>query len=124
MMRRTSTWPREYARNRARLLATTDLCMLCGHPGATTADHIVPWRAWPRMENGKLRPGFNSMGNLQAAHGTMGSGPDRQHNRCPTCNRLCNQSKGAGTFRTGRRSPELPERFPEADNRPASRRWL
>lgn len=118
--RRTSTWPREYAKNRARLLANTDVCGLCGHHGAKTADHIVSWRNWPRDPDGRMFPGFNSLGNLQAAHGTMGAGRDKIHNRCPVCNRLCNQSKGAGRPAG---APVRLDRFPEAATRPASRKW-
>ncbi len=123
--RRTATWPREYARNRARVLAVSNVCVLCGHGGAKTADHIVSWKHWPKDSDGRLLPGFNSMGNLQPAHGTMGSGPDREHNRCPVCSKLCNQSKGAGSARNalGRRGKGRLDHFPEAAGRPASRDW-
>ncbi len=116
---RTGAWHREYVRNRARLLATSDVCALCGHPDARTADHIVPWRRWPRDIDGRLIPGFNSLGNLQPAHGTMG--PKQEPNRCPTCGKLCNQSKGAGLPGQIRRSGM--DHFPESANRPASRDW-
>jgi hypothetical protein len=87
---------RVYRRNRAARLAMPDgdLCAICHHPGAQTADHIVSDRDWPRDENGRREPGFDDVDNLQPAHGTMGNiGP---HNPCPTCGKLCNQSKGAG----------------------------
>jgi hypothetical protein len=119
--KRTSTWPREYAKNRAKLLAMSDLCGLCLHGGAKTADHIISWRLWPRDHDGRLLPGFNSLGNLQPAHGTMGAGLDKVQNRCPTCGRLCNQSKGAGNFP---RRAVTPTTFPEAEKRPASRQWF
>jgi 5-methylcytosine-specific restriction endonuclease McrA len=86
---------RPYRRNRQRLLDTSDgTCALCGHPGAETADHIIPDRSWPRDDNGRRLPGFDDLENLQLAHGTMGNvGP---HNRCPICRALCNQAKGDG----------------------------
>jgi 5-methylcytosine-specific restriction endonuclease McrA len=102
---------RPYRRNRAAVLAESDLCALCHHPGAETADHIVPDRLWPRDEHGRRLPGFNDVDNLQPAHGTMGNvGP---HNPCPTCRRLCNQVKGDGT-RTGP---------PPTTAQPRSRSW-
>jgi hypothetical protein len=85
-----------YRRNRALLLATDDICRICGHGGSETADHIITAKLWPRDEHGKPLPGMDDLGNLQPAHGTMGSGRDRIHNRCPVCGRLCNQSRGAG----------------------------
>lgn len=90
---RSGTGGSAYRRNRALLLATTDRCALCGHGGATTADHVVDARRWPRDPGGRRQPGFNDLANLQPAHGTMGGRqPD---NPCPVCGRLCNQSKGA-----------------------------
>lgn len=65
---RTYTGHRAYRRNRARLLAATDTCALCGqalhpdlpagHPMSATADHIVPIS----------RGGTHAMNNLRAAH--------------------------------------------------------
>ncbi len=85
-----------YRRNREVLLASNDTCGICRHGGSRTADHIVPDRMWPRGPDGRRVPGFDELGNLQPAHGTMGAGRDRVHNPCPTCGRLCNQSKGDG----------------------------
>lgn len=104
---RSGTGSRPYRRNRAAMLARNDICALCGHPGARTADHIIPARLWPRDAAGKPVPGLDGPGNLQPAHGTMGSGRGRQ-NRCATCGKLCNQAKGSG-----RRA-----------YRPATRQWL
>jgi hypothetical protein len=84
----TGTW--RYRKNRATLLAADDLCRICLHRGAATADHIITARDWPRG-----KPGFDEMSNLQPAHGTMGAGVNRLHNPCPVCGRLCNQSRGA-----------------------------
>jgi 5-methylcytosine-specific restriction endonuclease McrA len=102
---RSGTGARPYRRNRARLLAEApDVCGICGHSGTETADHIIPARFWPRGADGRLLPGLDDMENLQRAHGSMGAGRGRQ-NRCPVCNRLCNQSKGAGP-----RAPRLSTR--------------
>lgn len=92
-----------YRRNRAILLATTDLCALCKHPGARTADHIISDPAWPRGADGKRLPGFDDLGNLQPAHGTSGAGRATIHNRCEICKKLCNQAKGDGRNRKPQR---------------------
>lgn len=81
-----------YRRNREILLAQNSRCGLCGHDGSQTADHIVSAKFWPRDVFGKKLPGFDDLPNLQPAHGTLAPGKE---NRCPTCGRLCNQSKGA-----------------------------
>jgi hypothetical protein len=100
-----------YRRNRALLLLSNDVCALCGHSGAATADHIIPDFLWPRDEAGKRLPGFDDLGNLQPAHGTMGAGRNVTQNRCPVCHKLCNQVKGDGRRRRGA-------------GRPQTRRWL
>lgn len=96
---RSGTW--EFQQNRRLVLAASDRCGLCGHNGARTVDHIVPKPDWPRLADGQLAPGFDSLRNLQPAHGSMGSDRTRKavHNRCPVCRRLCNQSKGSGRVR-------------------------
>jgi hypothetical protein len=107
---RGGTGNRRYRRNREVLLAHSDVCAICGHPGSRTADHIISDPLWPRDPmTGKRLPGFDELGNLQPAHGTMG--PYQPANPCPTCHRLCNQSKG-----DGRRS--------RREVRPQSRQWL
>lgn len=94
---RTGTGNKLYRRNRALLLAQTDICALCGHGGAMTADHIIPARVWPKDPlTGKPLPGLDSLANLQPAHGTLSPGV---LNRCPTCWNLCNQAKGARVAR-------------------------
>jgi hypothetical protein len=106
---RAGTGNAVYRRNRSILLATApDVCAICGHGGTMTADHIISDPLWPRGADGRRLPGFDELGNLQRAHGTMG--PVQPANRCPTCRRLCNQSKGDGRRR----------RYV----RPQSRRWL
>lgn len=53
------------------------ICHLCGHDGATDADHLVPISLDPDqpVDPDLMRP----------AHGVTG---------CPTCHRRCNQSRG------------------------------
>ena len=84
---------RPYRRNRQRMLVESDVCGICGHGGAQTADHIIPDPLWPRDETGRRLPGFDGRDNLQPAHGTMGA--TGAINPCPYCGALCNQSKGA-----------------------------
>jgi 5-methylcytosine-specific restriction endonuclease McrA len=87
-----------YRKERAWILAHSDVCWLCGHPGALTADHVVPPKLWPL---GTSQRTIDGRANLRPAHGTMGNrGP---HNRCPTCRKLCNQSRGS-------RLPQQPRR--------------
>lgn len=91
----------QFQQNRRLVLAASDRCGICGHHGARTVDHIVPEPAWPRDAAGHLAPGFDGVRNLQPAHGSMGSNRTRKapDNRCPVCDRLCNQSKGGGQTR-------------------------
>jgi hypothetical protein len=107
---RPSTGGAVYRRNRALLLSASDRCGICGHPGARTADHIIPPHLWPRDETGKMIPGFDDLANLRPAHGSMGSGRTRVHNRCTVCGRLCNQSRGKGP---GPRRPQSRVWFPD-----------
>ncbi len=60
-----------------------DLCHICGHDGAHTADHLTPVSTEPDqpVDPHDMRP----------AHGTRGAAPP---NPCPTCGRLCNQERG------------------------------
>lgn len=51
-----------------------DLCWLCGHGGATSADHVLP----------RSRGGSDAIENLRPAH----------HDPCPTCARRCNAQRG------------------------------
>ena len=69
---RAGTGNYTYRKNRAALLAQTTLCGICGHEGSATADHIVDDKRWPRDAAGQRLPGFDSLANLQPAHGTMG----------------------------------------------------
>ena len=81
----------------ATMLANNDMCWLCRHPGARTADHVISVKAWLRLFGSYA--GVNDPANLRPAHGT--------NNPCPVCDKLCNQVKGAGT----------------ADQEPHSREW-
>lgn len=71
---------RPYRRARTQMFAIYgDLCHLCGHPGARSADHLTPISVWPGqpVDPHLMRP----------AHGIEG---------CPTCARKCNTERGAG----------------------------
>jgi hypothetical protein len=105
---RSGTGAYTYRRNRGILLAGSDLCALCGHYGARTADHKITAKDWPKNPlTGRPLPGFDDLTNLQPAHGTMGGRqPD---NPCPVCGLLCNQRRGA---RSGAR-PATRDWFPD-----------
>ena len=60
----------------AKILAASDVCHICGHPGADAVDHVVPLaRGGSDIDPLNLRP---------AHHNTA----------CPTCGIKCNQVKG------------------------------
>lgn len=64
-----------YRQLRARILAASDICIMCGHPHADAADHIVPVaRGGARLDPANLAP----------IHGVDG---------CPVCGRKCNSEK-------------------------------
>jgi len=67
---------RPWRRLRAQILAESDVCHWCGHPGANAVDHLVP------ISRGGDPQG---RGNLAPIHG---------RERCPTCGRACNSVKG------------------------------
>lgn len=74
---------RPWRRARATCLATSTVCWLCGHDGATDADHEPPLKV---LEELGLDP--RDQRYLRPAHGVDG---------CPTCGKKCNQSKGGKT---------------------------
>ena len=102
---RKGTGNKRYRRNRALVLAESDVCGICGHGGSRTTDHVIPPKLWRALFPDDP-DGCDGIGNLRPAHGTMA--PGQPVNRCPTCGRLCNQSRGS------RITP----------NRPQSRPWL
>ncbi|KOG73544.1 hypothetical protein ADK77_08420 [Streptomyces antibioticus] len=61
---------------RARILAASDVCIVCGHAGSDTADHIQP----VSKGGARLDPD-----NVAPIHGVNG---------CPVCLRKCNSEKG------------------------------
>ncbi|GAQ61906.1 HNH endonuclease [Streptomyces scabiei] len=66
----------EYRQLRARILAASDVCIMCGHGGSDAVDHIHPVaRGGARLDPGNLAP----------IHGTAG---------CAACGRRCNNDKG------------------------------
>lgn len=76
--------PTGHARRKAvaYILSLSDICHLCGHPGARQADDVIP-----RSRGGDP----NDPNNLLPAHG----GNRREiDNPCPTCGKRCNQSRG------------------------------
>jgi len=82
----------EYVRNRGVMREQLPgVCHLCHHPGARTIDHIKAPAEWLRLY--RTLAGVDGLPNLAPAHGTMGAGKHRLHNRCATCGKLCNQSR-------------------------------
>ncbi|MFC9606077.1 HNH endonuclease [Streptomyces niveus] len=65
-----------YRKVRARVLAQSDTCIVCAHPGADACDHIHP-----HSKGGAE----TDPDNLAPIHGVKG---------CPTCGRKCNNEKG------------------------------
>lgn len=66
-----------YRKQRARILAESDVCILCGHPGSQAVDHVHPVAKGGAAEDPD---------NLAPIHGVDG---------CPTCGRKCNNIKGS-----------------------------
>lgn len=90
----------EYRRNRATVLGESDICGICGHEGAMTCDHKMPFWLW--METYGTADGFDAIENLQPAHGML-SNPVR-YNYCPVCKVLCNERKHHSVAPTSPRS--------------------
>ena len=65
--RSSQTWKRM----RRQILEASDVCWLCGKPGADTVDHVLPLSQFPELAH--------DLGNLRPAH------------------KSCNSKKGAGT---------------------------
>lgn len=65
-----------YRKMRARILADSDICIVCGHTDSQAVDHRTP----------VARGGHaTDPDNLAPIHGVQG---------CPTCKRKCNNDKG------------------------------
>ena len=71
-MTRTNT--RAQQRENKRILAASDVCHLCGHPGADAVDHVIPL----------ARGGQDAPANKAPAHHTL---------PCETCGVKCNRVK-------------------------------
>ena len=66
----------DFRKIRARILAESDVCIVCGHGAADAVDHIQPV-----SKGGAAK----DPDNLAPIHGVDG---------CPTCGRKCNNEKG------------------------------
>jgi len=66
----------DFRKIRARILAESDVCIVCGHGAADAVDHIHP------VSKGGAP---KDPDNLAPIHGVDG---------CPTCLRKCNNEKG------------------------------
>lgn len=65
----------QYRQLRARILAASDVCIVCGHGASDTADHVTP----VSKGGARLDPD-----NLAPIHGVK---------KCPVCLRSCNSEK-------------------------------
>jgi hypothetical protein len=72
---------RPWRRARETVLNESRTCWLCGHDGATDADHEPPLKTLEALGLDPRDPQY-----LRPAHGVNG---------CPTCGKKCNQVKGA-----------------------------
>lgn len=73
---------RPWRRVREQVLATSDICHLCGHGGAGDVDHHpFPLAVLLAMGIDPRDPAY-----LRPAHGSR--------SRCPVCLSCCNQAKG------------------------------
>lgn len=67
------------------------VCHLCGHPGATEADHVIPFSVapWRVADPENMRPVHGSL------YRSRKTGQVIRDARCRTCGKSCNQSRGA-----------------------------
>ena len=54
-----------YKLKRARILAASDICYLCGEPGADSTDHIIPVTRGGTDHDSNLRPAHHDVPNSQ-----------------------------------------------------------
>lgn len=80
MSRHTGRSTRTFRRMRDNTIAASDICIVCGHRGADSADHIIPIDIAPHLAE--------DPDNLGPCH----------HEPCPTCSRRCNRDKGTRTL--------------------------
>lgn len=70
-----------------RLLAASDVCHICGHPGSDAIDHV---KALARAKDeAEAKVLDTDPANLQPAHHDV---------PCPTCGERCNRAKGMKTW--------------------------
>ncbi|MFD5425221.1 HNH endonuclease [Streptomyces sp. NPDC127084] len=67
----------DYRKTRARILAESTVCIMCGHDGSQAVDHITPV-----SKGGAAK----DPDNLAPIHGVDG---------CAVCGRKCNNDKGS-----------------------------
>lgn len=73
----------------ARIIAAhAGICHICGHPGATEVDHLIPWAEWTRADLS-----VHDKSNLAPAHG----------NPCPMCGQHCHADKSKAEAARGSR---------------------
>lgn len=106
-----SVW-RKFVRETLQAHGTT--CWICGHGGASTADHVVPYT---EDDNRAL-----DLSNLRPAHGNP--------RPCATCSSAagkpvyCNEIKGMGSVERARRKiREMTGLATGADEEPGEREW-
>jgi 5-methylcytosine-specific restriction endonuclease McrA len=58
------------------VLGADDVCIVCGHGGADSVDHVIPKSVAPELAE--------DPGNLAPCH----------HEPCPVCGQRCNNVKG------------------------------
>lgn len=74
--RSTGRSTRPFRRMRQQTLDASDVCIVCGHRGSDSVDHIVPIDVRPDLAE--------EPSNLGPCH----------NEPCPTCSRRCNNDKG------------------------------
>lgn len=70
-----------YAYLRRRVLADSDICWLCGQPGADTVDHVEPVSLNPRaaLDPTNMRPAHGKRSPTCAGNYARGNHPPANH---------------------------------------------